>query len=365
MKKEKEIADHEEWLCSTRESSIDFSTNQVRKLKDIADWFFEDLEGVKITTEGEKKIKLGMIEAIPEKLFKSLQPDEFGISRIVADPLNQLPLMLRKISQPERIRENIYALSWEHSGTGGGSIRLQHRYRASDNTEAVKLAEAFVKRMTGRQKKVFQACWAMANRKSRRTYDCSLTELMALAYPARSYRSYFSVRERVDFYQDLLDLSQTVFYISKNGKGKRKKERESYVLPFITILRITEDISMLKESEKYPNHLSLSVLHNPLYNQDIMYSVGAAIKKKSLELRSDDVQLSEWIQIRKSQLLDKIYMTLERDFLINLAKLEKTNQSNPRMANKRLIEKLGRLKKNGIILDFPQKIKNPIHLKIR
>jgi hypothetical protein len=322
-------------------------------------------EFLKFLYENKELLKPDAIDEIPNKFFKSLETGEFGIARLVADPLNRVPQMLKNSTAPELIQEDIYLIKWEHAPNNGNKIRLEYRFRAPNQDEANKQAQAFIQRLTGKQKKVFEACWAMANKRMRRTYTCDLTEIMEIAYPARKNNSSFSVKERVEFYQDLLDLSQTQFIVSKKqNKRSKKQKNESFLLPFITIHKFTESESN-KESERYPNQISLSVLHNPLYEDEKMYNVGAGIKYSTLELHVDDIQLAEWIQIRKSQQLEEKFIKMDRDFAIRLAGLEATNQKHTGMANKRLIDKFNRIKEKGIILVSPKRITDPIKLKIR
>lgn len=317
----------------------------------------------KFLIENKELLKPGALDDLPDKFFKSLQSDEFGMSRLVADPLNKVPQLLKNVTVPELIKEDIYLIKWDCEPNNGDKIRLEYRFRAQDQEDANRLATTFIQRLTGRQKKVFEACWAMANLKMRRTYTCSLTELMETAYPSRKNGAYFSVAEKVEFYQDLLDLSQTQFIVSKQQKKKTKKTQiESFLLPFITIHKFIEEESE-KDSDRYPNQISLAVLHNPLYENEAMYNVGAGIKYTTLELHSDDIQLAEWLQVRKNQQMNEKYIVIERSFIISLANLGGIKHSG--MANKRLVEKLKRLKEKGIILNCPSKITDPLKLKIR
>jgi hypothetical protein len=322
---------------------------------------------LKFLFENRELLQPGALDDLPRGFFKSLKANEFGIARLVADPINKIPELLKGDSLPELISDNVYLITWGCSNSIGDKLHLEHRFRADSKEEASKRVSEFIQRITGRQKKVFEACWAMANKKLQRTFTCELTELMEVAYPGRKTRSYFSTKEKINFYQDLLDLSVTNFKVfkEKQMKPKRKKEQiESFILPFVTIHKITEKISD-KESDRYPNQISLSVLHNPFYENEKLYSVGAAIKYATLDLEVDDMQLAEWIQIRKNQLMNECYLKLDRAFLIRLAKLEGTNQKNPTMANKRLLTKLSKLKEKGIILSCPKQIKEIINIKVR
>lgn len=311
------------------------------------------------------------INDLPGKFFKTIGEDEFGISRLIADPLNNVPKMLEDFSKPRCIKKEqgytVYQIESKTENSLGDTLRLTHRYRALNEEDANNRAQAFVRRITGKQKKVFEACWAMANQKMRHTYTCSLTELMLLAYPARKDGSPFTVHDRVEFYQDLLDLTETRLTVEKKEKpGKKKREIATFILPFITIHKMIEDdfINRGKESDRYPNQISISVLHNPLYESERLYSVGAGIKWKTLELSHDDMQLAEWIQVRKSQSMKEKYITFtNRKELLRLAKLDGIKHSG--MANKKLLLKLERLKEKGIIKDYPKMVADVMRIKIR
>jgi hypothetical protein len=194
-------------------------------------------------------------------------------------------------------------------------------------------------------------------------YTCSLTELMELAYPET--KSYFTVQGKIEFYQDLKDLAETLLTVEPN-KARKKNGIDRYLLPFVTLHKITtsSELANLKESERYPNEISLSVLHNPLYEHEKTYNIGAPIKKRTLELRVEDVQLAEYLQIRKSQLMKEKYITFtDRAELMKLAKLDGTKHTGT--ANRALLQKLERLKEKNIIVNCPQQVNFPFHIKIR
>lgn len=306
----------------------------------------------------------------PTSFFKSIGSDEFGISRLMSDPLNNLPKILDKFIGPKRINEetDVYITQAEYQNSTSDKIRIEYRHRAPSPDAARKQAEAFVKRINGKQKKVFEACWYLANNRHQRMVSCELTDIMSLAYPGREKES-FSVKERIDFFQDLLDLSSTQIIVEKYTEKNQEKSSEpkSFILPFVTILQ-TSSYNMVseKKSNQYPNNLTYSVLHNQMYENEKMYNLGAAIKKRTLELSHDDMQLAEYIQIRRSQIMketQKFITFTDRIELMKLANLDGIKHSG--MANKKLLEKFKRIQDKGIILDFPQKVIFPFHVKIR
>jgi hypothetical protein len=327
----------------------------------------QEIFQVSLTIDQIKTLMENEIKEEPESLFKTLQPDEFGISRLMADPLNNVPKMLEKFSAPRCIKDNIYIIQAECENSLGDKITLDYRYRASAQDEAIRQAQEFIQRINGRQKKVFEACWAMANDKSKRgIIDCDLTDLMSLIKPNRNKDS-FSAEEKFEFFQDLLDLAATQLTLAKKIKQpKRKKDKiDKFLMPFITIHK-TSDYNMisLQATEKYPNQILFSVLHNPLYEQETMYNVGAGIKRKTLEVHHEDIQLAEYIQIRKSQKMTNKFITFtDRMELLRLSRLSGIQHSG--MANRKLLQKLERLKEKGIIINYPNKVTFPFHIKIR
>jgi len=315
---------------------------------------------------------------LPSEFFSSVENDEFGMSRLIADPINNLHSMLEKFTNPILVNDDddIYIIQAEGTNTNKDKIGLQYRFRAPNDEEANKLAQEYIKRLTGKLKKMHETCWAMANLKQNRMISCDLTDLLMIAYPNSKDKNSFSIEQKLTFFQDFLDLSQaqitiekahvkTRSYKKKTTKTQTKNHIDRFILPFITILKTSNyNLASTKKSERYPKNITFSVLHNTLYEQDSMYNVGAGIKHKTLELRQEDIALAEWIQIRKSQLMEKEYITIkDKDFLFKLANVDRIQHSG--MANKRLLDKLKRLKEKKIILNYPNRVIFPFHIKIR
>ena len=96
-----------------------------------------------------------------------------------------------------------------------------------------------------------------------------------------------------------------------------------------------------------------------------MAFVGAGYKHRTLELHADDQMLAQVIQSRKSQLMNKKFLRLERDYIMEVAGLKKTNESKKSVANKNLLKKLKRLENKGVIVKAPLKINEIVSLRIR
>lgn len=297
---------------------------------------------------------------LPE-LFNGIAPDEYGVPRLIADPLNNLYKMLDNFTKPKLVdKDGIYATEATCTNTKKETIKLVYRLQAANKEEAEIKRKGFIEKIKGRQKKIFQACWKMANKKRNRRPTCLLTELMSEAYPGRKITS-FTTKEKLVFFLDLLDLSSQIQF-SVTPSTDAKKKTDCYVLPFVTILK-TSAYNLLseKDCEKYPNSLTFSVLDNPLYTEERMYHVGTGIKNNTLELPNEFMLFDEYIQVRKSQLMSEEFIVFkDRDELLKLAGLK-----NNRMADRRLLGRCARLQEMGHILDYTNPVTFPFRIRIR
>jgi len=182
---------------------------------------------------------------------------------------------------------------------------------------------------------------------------------MKITYPNRD--SYFSVSERTEFFEHLKGLEQTkiLFSIPEVNTKRKKALRKTFE---IHLLEIRESLG--GEEDKYPQQITLSIM-NHLQNPGKMAFVGTAFKHETLELHADDTGLATWIQTRKAQRKDEQTIHVEREFLIQLAGLQKTDLSNKTVANKKLLAKLNRLAEKGILESIPASLDKIIALKIR
>ena len=180
---------------------------------------------------------------------------------------------------------------------------------------------------------------------------------MKLTYPDRD--GYFSMAERIDFYEHLRSLEQTRFVFSKPYMKGSKELMLSY---FIPLLNISQQLG----KERYPQHITLSIRALVPYpaNEKIV-NVAAEIKHRTLELHADDTQLATWIQARKGQRPQEECIEIDLDYLLKLAGLERTALSNKTAAKKLLRKKLQRYVEKGILRAFPEKIKKNVVLTIR
>ena len=89
------------------------------------------------------------------KLFNSVGEDEYGISRMIADPLNNLHKMLipalenKEISKLEEVNDGLYSAKWFHTNSRGDKQILEFRFRSSDKDDAEKKGSRFCRAVDG------------------------------------------------------------------------------------------------------------------------------------------------------------------------------------------------------------------------
>lgn len=299
---------------------------------------------------------------IPSSFYKNINPsEEFGIERFVLDRMYYLPNLIEEIRLCH-LDGLKYVAQSEQKVSVETTVRFEHRFQATCDEEARKLFNNIANKQAGIWQKIWFACWLLGNNKGKFTYSCSLTELMHIAYPDRE--GYFAVNEKVEFYEHLKSIEQTQFVFSKPiRKPQRKKDPTiSYNIPLISI---RNEIHESRE-DKYPEQLTISLRSfEPEPHNERIYHVGAAIKNKTLELHADDTQLAGWIQTRKGQRPGEAFIKVDRDFLIKLAGLQRTDASNKTVANKNLMAKFKRLQEKGILKEVPKLIEDNLHLWVR
>lgn len=299
-------------------------------------------------------------EQIERTFYKNINPNEgFGIERFVLDRVYYLPRLLQD-TQLTFISGTTYLVSSEQKDASGNSIRLEHRFHATNEEEARKLYERISSKLAGVQQKIWLACWRLGNQLKKFAYTCELTDLMKLTYPERN--GYFAVSDKIEFYEHLKSLEQTRFVFSKPyRKGNAKKDlRISYTIPLLSIP------VQLGAKDRYPQQITLSIRSfDPDPINEKIANVGAEIKHRTLELHADDTQLATWIQARKGQRPREEFIEIDLDYLIKLAGLERTALSNKGEARKLLRKKLQRCVDKGILFHFPDKFEEIVLLKIR
>ena len=299
------------------------------------------------------------IEEIPSDFYKTVDvKEEFGISRVVADKIYNLPKILENAVLVRQGETTTYIIQAEGKDSYNNIIRLEHRLQATTQEEAEKIAKSVLKRLKGVQLKIWVSCWKMANTKGRLTFTCRLTDLMQYSNPLRN--AHFNSAEKLEFYEHLRSLENTKFVYTKSYTVKGKDKIESYEIRLLEIHRRSGD-----KDEVTPQELTMTVLNAPALQKQKTTFVGVGVKNKTLELHSDDTLFANLIQIRKNQNMESSHIKFERNSLMEIAGLSQTNKTKKSEANKLLLEKFYRLKEKGIILDSPKRIHDIISLKIR
>lgn len=303
-----------------------------------------------------------LISSEKNEFFKEIDlAEEFGVSRIVGDKMNYLHRLLSN-SKLDSSGNGAYVIHSQVQDSRGNAIGFEHRFRATSNQEADKLYEKISSRLSGVLLKILLACWKCAHRVQQFAFSCKLTELMRIVSPGRT--AYFSTREKSNFFESLKSLEQTKFIFASAGKQKTRKKRtiKQQELHFLTI---TECI--ISEGNKYPNHISISLLDNHGALGKMAF-VRAMFKNATLGLCEDDIYLASWIQIRANQSLEKECIMFPLRDLLRLSGLSPSTSSNVAHAKELLRKKLGRIVNAGIILDvpnLPKKLQEPVCLKVR
>ena len=279
----------------------------------------------------------------------------------MVDKFYHLPHLLSEPTLTRQLGTTTYIISSKTNDSYGNGICLEHRFQATSPEEATKLAKLIIKRLQGIQHKIWLGAWRLANELKKYTYTCALTELMRLCYPERS--TYFQTKEKIEFYEHLKSLESTKIVFTRKRKKSSRSKKE--VEDFVEIRALEISKGTRQPDEKYPDSLTITVLNKASVQNEKMAFVGAGYKHRTLELHADDVLLAQEIQTRKNQRQDEQHLNYDREYLVKLAGLTKTDKTKKSEANKLLIEKLQRLKDKGILLDCPKRIKDTISLKIR
>jgi hypothetical protein len=312
-----------------------------------------------------KLIESNAFDKMLENIEEDIESDEFPVVKIVADQINNISKMLEKFEDPiETNKKGIYIICSEIVNSKGNNIELQYQYPALDIEEAKKIKAKLVKDILGEVLRATLACWAMVGDLGT-TYKCRFTKIMEKAFPGSKT---FSAPLKAKFYAALEHGDKLKFIYKKKDRGKEKQIH----IPLVKILETEKAFTRKDLQEKYksnnkktnyyPTDITLSVLHNPLYDEKL-YQIFVGIKKSFFELPIDDQELAVYIEIRKHQLMEQKYIKITRSEAIKKGKLDGINHSG--MANKKLLNKFERLKLSKIIISYPKKITEVLKLKIR
>ena len=220
--------------------------------------------------------------------------------------------------------------------------------------------KAFIEDMLGEALKVFLAYWAYAYDQGAVPLLGHMTDIMNLTKNSKRETS-FSVEEKRRFWELSSLLEETYLTIS----FKIKIEEITIKHPFLTIsttaCETTKNLKSLKEcaapnlitQRGYPDRVGYSVLDPDKFKEKA--NLATEVSKGTIKLHKQDILLALSCQIRATQLRKKDFSMFDRNFMIARGNLEETDEANPRQADKRLEEKLGRLKDAQTIGEFSEK----------
>jgi hypothetical protein len=284
-------------------------------------------------------------QKMSSRFYKSIDPSlEFGVSRTVSDKLYHLPKLLVQPQLTWQEGTTTYIIQSSTPDSAGNTITLEHRLHATSHEEAEKIAAIVADRLRGILHKILMAAWKLANDLKQFTFTCELTHLMRLCNPDRT--ASFQSKDKIEFYEHLRSLENTKIVYSRKDPSKSGKKAVTQSIE----IRLIEIHNKTGKKEEYPQTITLSVLNAPALQNEKMAFVGAGFKNTTLELHVDDISLAAWLQSRKAQLnnADKT-TTIDEDYLFKVAGVEKTALLNKSMARRRLLKKLERYAKQGII----------------
>jgi hypothetical protein len=219
---------------------------------------------------------------------------------------------------------------------GVGPIGLEHTLLYNKNAESVE--DVFCKYLEDMEDafKIFLGYWALANTKEAFCYEADLTDIMAMVSTTER-KSYFTVKEKVRFWA----LSQLLEKTNLTLSFKHGKQWITIRHPLLNLSITTSNKKNQEKLDGYPNKVVARVLNPDDFQERA--NLATAISKGTLKLPTSDIMLALTVQTRASQRRNETTSHYDEKYLISKAGLQKTQISNPRMARKRLAEKLNRI----------------------
>lgn len=299
-------------------------------------------------------------EALKCQLFSSVDiENEFGASKIIMDRICHLEELIKKTKLkeiapnewllysiiPDEKSEKEIEKTRDYKGAAG-PIGLEYSFSATSKQEAEKLCDFYKKEMIGKGILTYLAFSKMANVTKRFSYRVRLTQVMELTIDSKR-KSYFTQKEKWEFWRTVKLLERTKLTIEFSPKGKNNKKQKTSLEKISLeprMLNIEAKISSKNAPPKFvvvtmPNLEKLkdkAMLATPITN--------STLKLKPIRL----INLAAYIQTRQAQRRGKA-ITLDEGSLIEKSGLLETAKSNPRMATKRLKDALNELTTKGII----------------
>lgn len=273
-----------------------------------------------------------------DPLFKKhIDPEkEFGLTKCLMDRINYLPKLLQQselIYPQDGSSEYRITATLKEEGIGHIGLESLLLYQGKETPE--KAFEAYLKDMTTEALKVYLMFWSYANEFGAFKFSATLTDIMDTQNFERN--SYFSTKEKRKFWYltSLLENTKLTIVVKHKGKWITIKQ------PLLQISATENNKQNQELSDGYPNKILVSVLDPDSFKEKA--SLATAISKGTIRLPPQDMMLALSLQARGSQRRNFNTAHYDEKHLMEYGGLTKTQEANPRMANKRLDEKLHRI----------------------
>lgn len=277
---------------------------------------------------------------IPDTSYKNIGNEYFLVAKTLADRLGYIPKLLDKSELFPSHQEGQYMIRSSMKLSNSSEIGLSYSFTQPADKKLEDIFKKYCNDMEGALK-VLLSYWACATEMGYFQYLAPITTIMSFAkHDDRKHSWSSSEKKRFWELSKLLENTYLTFTC------KIDKEWIDIKTPLLD-LSITANSSKDQETKNgYPDKVVPCVLNGPL--QKVAYLV-TEISKGTLSLRHEDILLALYPQVRAKQKGNANYTNIDEVYAMELAGLSKTYKSNPRMARKKLKEKLSKSQKAGAI----------------
>lgn len=260
----------------------------------------------------------------------------FGIVKILTDRFRYIPELLQSSELVPLPREGPqrYLIRSSMALKDMGEMGLSYAFTLASGLTLKEAYEEYLDDMEAAQK-VLLAYWAYANDIGHFQYFAPITDIMSVAKGVDRKTSWSSAEKR-KFWR----LSKRLENTNLTFKCKTGNEWIDAKIPLLN-LSITASSSRDQEiRDGYPDKVTPQVLNSAL--EKTIRNV-TEISKGTLLLRPEDTSLAMYPQSRASQRRNDTSTKIDEKYAVELAGLAGTYKSNPRVARKRLKEKLTKM----------------------
>ncbi len=321
-------------VCTQEES------DQMRKDIEMSIKFHEFLRG-----NWEKLISSLEEEADNEGLFNNVSDDDkMGIVRLITDSMYHLNKLLKEATL-SLLYDNFYEAKSVIQNSKGEDISLIFSFPASSQEEAVKTFGEYKKIMIGKGLKIWMAHWGLANDLGRTEYSCQMIDVMKMLAENDRQR-HFSVKEKQEHWTITKMLGMTKLL---REHAVRKKGTNTFITRWMEqpLLEILGGEKEAEAGDKYLEAITVRVL---VPQVDMKGFVPAIYNKATYRLHPSDASLAFVIQTRAAQRnRGETELKFDWKFLFEVGNLERTAQSNQRVAKAIARKKMDKFQKEEII----------------